>query len=173
MSDGDIGVHWEMKAHSFKARIEIIGINPFVFVPEKVLREIFRQAGKEKGQIPVCGAVNRKAYKQTLVRYGGDWRLYINTTMLKDSPKRIGEMIAVTIRHDPADRTIAAHPAFTKALAANKEAKKVFDGLPASRQKEIVRYIAALKTAESVKRNVERAIGFLTGTGRFVGRDKP
>lgn len=157
--------------HTFKAKIEIIGINPFVFVPEKILIAIFRQAGKEKGHIPVCGTVNRKPYKQTLVKYSGEWRFYINTTMLKDSPKRIGEMIEVTIRHDPEERTIEPHPAFTKALKLNKEAKKVFEGLPASRQKEIVRYIAALKTEESVKKNIDRAMGFLTGSNRFVGRD--
>jgi hypothetical protein len=162
-----------MKLPKFKARIELIGINPFVFVPEKVLQEVFRQSGKDKGHIPVCGSVNRKAYKQTLVKYSGHWRLYINTTILKDSPKRIGEIIEITIRHDPEDRTIAPHPSFAKALAGNKAAKKVFEGLPASRQKEIVRYISNLKTPESVTRNIERAIGFLTGGNSFVGRDKP
>jgi hypothetical protein len=160
-----------MKANKFKAKIKIIGINPFVFVPENILKEIFRQAGKEKGHIPVCGAVNRKPYRQTLVRYSGEWRFYINTTMLKDSPKRIGEMIEVTIRHDPEERTIHPHPDLAKALNANIEAKKVFDSLPASRQKEIVRYIAALKTPESISKNIERAIGFLMGSNRFVGRD--
>lgn len=162
-----------MKVQKFKARIELIGINPFVFVPGEILKEIFRQAGKERGHIPVCGSVNRKTFKQTLVKYSGDWRLYINTTMLKDSPKRIGEVIEVTIRYDAEDRTIQVPPAFAKALTNNKEAKKVFDSLPASRQKEIVRYISSLKTPESVSKNIERAIGFLTGGNRFVGRDKP
>lgn len=162
-----------MKAHTFKARIELIGINPFVFVPKKILKELFREAGKDKGYIPVCGSVNRRSYQQTLVKYRGDWRLYINTTMLKDSPKRIGERIELTIRHDPADRMIRPHPAFIKALRSNKDAKKVFDSLPASRKKEIVRYISALKTPESVNKNIQRAIGFLSGNNRFVGRDKP
>ncbi len=162
-----------MRAQHFKAGIELIGINPFVSVPGKILKEIFRQAGKDKGYIPVRGSVNRKSYTQTLVKYSGDWRLYINTTMLKNSPKRIGEIIDVTIRHDPGDRTIRPHPAFTAALHENKEAKKAFDGLPPSRKKEIVRYISALKTPESVDRNIQRAIGFLTRGNRFVGRDKP
>jgi hypothetical protein len=162
-----------MKLQKFKAGIEIIGINPFVFVPGKILKEIFRQAGKDKGYIPVRGSVNRKSYKQTLIKYSGDWRLYINTTMLKDSPKRVGEIIAVTIRHDPEDRTTQPHPAFAAALNEHKEAKKVFDALPASRKKEILRYISALKTPASVNKNIQRAIGFLTGDNRFVGRDKP
>lgn len=162
-----------MKLHKFKAGIELIGINPFVFVPDEILKEIFRQSGKDKGHIPVCGSVNRRPYKQTLVKYKGDWRFYVNTTILKDSPQRIGEVISITIRHDPADRSISPHPAFEKALKGNKEAKKVFDSLPPSRRKEIVRYISALKTPESISRNVQRAISHLTGNHPFVGREKP
>jgi len=162
-----------MKVHKFRARIEIIGINPFVFVPVKILKEIFLQSGKDKGHIPVCGSVNRKPYKQTLVKYSGEWRFYINTTMLKDSPRRIGETVEVTIRHDAEDRVIRPHPDFEKALMGHPEAKKVFDGLPGSRRKEMLRYISALKTPESVSRNIQRAIGFLMGENGFVGREKP
>lgn len=159
--------------HSFKAVINIIGINPFVFVPEAILVSIFQQAGKDKGYIPICGRINSKPYTQTLVRYSGDWRLYINTAMLKDSPKRIGETIEVTIAFDPTDRTLLPHPELLKALQQNPEAQKVFDALPPSRQKEIVRYIANLKTEESIAKNIVKAIGFLMGTTRFIGRDKP
>ncbi|MDP4217646.1 MAG: YdeI/OmpD-associated family protein [Bacteroidota bacterium] len=120
-------------------KIELIGINSFVFVPEEILKEIFRQSGKDKGHIPVRGSVNRRSYKQTLVRYRGHWRLYINTTILKDSPKRIGETIGITIRYDPGDRTIPPHPGLARALDENEAAKKVFDSLPASRKKEILR----------------------------------
>jgi hypothetical protein len=76
--------------HKFQATIDIIGINPFVFIPENILKDIFKQAGKEKGPIPVKGTINAKPYKQTLVKFKGYWRLYINTTMLKNSPNRIG-----------------------------------------------------------------------------------
>ena len=156
--------------HSFKAIIQIIGINPFVFVPEKVLRSIFKKAGKDKGHIPVCGTVNGKPYTQTLVKYSGHWRLYINTTMLKDSPKHVGETIVLTISFDPADRSIAMHPKLENALKDGKAAKAVFDKLSPYRRKEIVRYIAALKTEESIERNVQRAIQSLLGNGSFAGR---
>ncbi|MCF6132173.1 YdeI/OmpD-associated family protein [Flavobacterium wongokense] len=157
----------------FKAEIKIIGINPFVFVPEKILEAIFDQANKSKGHIPIYGTINYKAYTQTLVRYSGEWRLYINTTMLKDSPKRIGEIIDVGIAFDPKDRTLKPHPKLTKAFQENKEAKDIFDLLPASRQKEIIRYISSLKTEESITKNIAKAIGFLKGENKFVGRDKP
>lgn len=157
----------------FKAALKMIGINPYVTVPEKILKQIFKAAGKEKGHIPICGLINKKPYRQTLVKYSGDWRLYVNTHMLKDSPKRIGETIEISVEHDAADRTIGPHPAFVKALAKNKQAKKVFDALPPSRQKEIVRYIVNLKTEESRLRNIDKAIAFLMGKERFAGRDKP
>jgi hypothetical protein len=159
--------------YKFKAAINIIGINPFVFIPDKILTNIFKQAGREKGFIPVKGTVNDKPYTQTLVKYKGAWRLYINTTMLKNSPDKVGEEIRIGIEFNPSVITIKPHPKFVKALTKNKEAKKIFDTLPASRKKEIIRYIAALKTEESVDRNIKRAIDFLTGNGRFIGRDKP
>jgi hypothetical protein len=158
--------------HKFKATIELIGINPFVFVPDRILKQIFIQAGKETGYIPIKGTVNNKPYKQTLVKYKGAWRLYINTTMLKKSPERIGEKIELSIEFDPANRTIKPHPKLVKALKENSDAKSVFDKLPPYKKKEIVRYIANLKTAESIDRNIKRAIDFLTGNSNFIGREK-
>jgi hypothetical protein len=158
---------------AFKATLEIIGINPFVFVPAKVLADIFKEANKDKGPIPVCGTINEKEYTQTLVKYRGDWRLYINTTMLPNSPKRIGETVEVTIQFDRKDRTIKGHPSLMKALNSSKKAKRIFDELSPSKQKEIILYISFLKSEKSIALNVEKAVGFLLGKNRFIGRDKP
>ena len=159
--------------HAFKATLEIIGINPFVFVPTEILTQIFEDARKDKGPIPVCGTVNGNPYTQTLVKYQGDWRLYINTTMLPHSPKKIGEQVEVTIQFDSEIRTLTPHPQLVAALNERPEAKLVFESLPPSRQKEIVRYISFLKSEESLRANIEKAIGFLLGKNKFVGRDKP
>ncbi len=161
------------KNQRFNATIDMIGINPFVFVPEEILIELFKQSGKDKGHIPIKGTVNGKEYIQTLVKFKGSWRLYINTEIVKNSPKRIGETIEVTVEFDPADRTIEPHPKLIKALKENPNAKAVFDNLSRSGKHEIVRYISYLKTEESIDRNIIRAIDFLQGKGRFVGRDKP
>jgi len=158
---------------SFNAEIEIIGINPYVNLPDEVLAQLFADAQKNKGPIPVKGFVNDTPFLQRLVKLKGIWRLYINTSMLKNSPKRVGETIAVKIEFDPDERVIDHHPKLIKALSQNKEAKAVFDNLRQSLQLEIVRYIARLKSEESVDRNVARAIDFLLGKARFIGRDKP
>lgn len=157
----------------FEAKIEIIGINPFVFVPDAILQIIFQQAGKDKGFIPIKGTINNNPYRQTLVRYSGEWRLYINTIMLKNSPKRIGEIVTLTITFDPESRAFEMPDDFAKALAENQEANFVFEQLSASRKQEIVRYLARLKTKETLDRNITRAINFLLGKEKFVGREKP
>ena len=154
------------------AKIEIIGVNPYIRLPDDVLAEIFRQAGKDKGAIPIKGLINNQVYSQTLVKFSGIWRLYINTKMLKNSPKRIGEMISITVEYDPTERVITQHPKLINALRENADAKAVFDSLRPSLQLEIVRYISTLKSEESIDRNIIKAINFLLGKGRFVGRSR-
>jgi uncharacterized protein YdeI (YjbR/CyaY-like superfamily) len=154
----------------FSANIELIGANPFVFVPEKVLAFIFGQAGKDKEPIRVRGTINGDPYRQTLLRYKGAWRLYINGFMLKNSPRRIGEKIVVEIEFDPEDKKVEPHPKLLQALRKNKTAAAAWDKLTPSRRWEIVRYIGSLKTEESIDRNIVRAIQHLNGKAAFVGR---
>ncbi len=156
--------------HRFIAQLEIIGINPFVPVPEDVLDALTSAAGKNKGAIPIKGNINGIEFQQTLVKYQGAWRLYVNTTMLKNSPKRIGEMVQLAVLFDPGDRSIPPHPKLIQALEQNKQAKEKFDTLAPTLQKEIVRYISFLKTETSIDRNVAKAIDFLMGKGSFIGR---
>jgi hypothetical protein len=156
----------------FTATIEIIGINPYVLLPESVLEALFEEAKKDKGPIPVKGKLDGKhSYKQTLVKYSGKWRLYINGPMLTATKKTVGDELQVQIGFDPEERTIPFHPKLKKAIEADKEAKAAFAKLAPSLQKEIKRYISYLKTEESIERNIKKAIGYLKGKERFVGRD--
>ena len=159
--------------HSFGAVLDIVDGNPFVPVPQNVLESLFERAGRVRGPIPIRGVVNGTPFQQTLVKFRGAWRLYVNMAMLPDSPRRVGGHLELAIAFDPSDRTIAPHPRLVAALEHDEAARRVYEGLPPSRRKEIVRYISQLKTDESVRRNVSRAIDFLNGKGRFIGRDGP
>lgn len=154
----------------FTAKLEIIGINPFVFLPDEILNEIFETSGKNKSPIPVKGTVNGKEFRQNLMKYLGEWRLYINLTMLKDSPKRIGEMLEIFVEFDNSDRTISIHPDLEKAIRENPEALQNFENLIPSRRLELVRYINNLKTEASIQRNIEKIIRYLTGETDFFGK---
>ena len=158
---------------SFSAKIFKIGINPYVLVPSAVLKKLFKEAGKDRGHIPIKGTINGHGFTQTLVKYSGKWRLYLNTPMRKGSNSDVGEIVNMEIEFDPSDRTEPMHSRLFSALQKNKKANSIFLQLPTSRQKEICRYINHLKSDESVEKNIKKAIDFLLGKERFIGRDKP
>jgi hypothetical protein len=159
--------------HIFTATIHKIGINPYVFVPATILARLFREAKRDKGPIPVKMVISDVEFVQHLVKYRGEWRLYLNTPMRKAAGKETGEKMTMGIFYDSAAREEPVNKHLDEALAKNKKAKQVFLSLAPSRQKEIVRYINQLKTSEAVETNVVKAINFLLGKQRFVGRDKP
>lgn len=159
-----------MKNNSFSATLEIIGINPFVFVPEEILDTIFEKSGRNKSPIAVKGTVNGKEFKQNLMKYLGEWRLYVNLIMLKNSPKRIGEIIEVVLEYDDSDRSIPIHPQLEKAIKESALAAENFEKLIPSRKNELVRYINNLKTEASIQRNIEKIIRHLHGETDFFGK---
>ena len=157
---------------SFSAKIQIIGVNPYVLLPAALLKYIFQKAGKDKGAIPVKLKIGGNDFIQNLVKYSGKWRLYLNGPMRKAAGKDVGDIIAIMIGFDAKTRSVPMHPKLEKAFKENTQARTAFDKLSPSRQKEILRYINFLKSEESVDKNVTRAIGFLTGKQSFVGREK-
>ncbi len=157
--------------NKFAATIEIIGINPFVFLPKNILDNIFLEAGKHKGKIPVKIKIEGQEFVQTLIKYSGHWRLYLNTPMRKVAKKDVGNIIEIEIAFDKIERKIQMHPKFCIALNNNPQARQVFETLRPSLQKEIVRYLSFLKREETIDKNITKAINFLLGKGNFIGRD--
>lgn len=155
----------------FTAKLDIIGINPFVFIPDEILDEIFGTSGKNKSPIPVKGTVNGKGFRQNLMKYLGDWRLYINITMLENSPKRIGEMLEISVEFDDSERTVSIHPDLEKAIKENSLVLENFENLTHSRKSELIRYINNLKTETSIQRNIEKIISHLKGEADFFGKN--
>jgi len=155
---------------SFSAKIFKIGINPYVLLPAAVLNELFSKSGKNKGPIPVKGTLNGKEFIQTLVKYSGKWRLYLNTPMRKAAGIDVGDMATVKIEFDSTPRSIPMHPKLQHVLTKNKRAANAFKKLTPYRQKEITRYINSLKTEQSLERNLEKVIQYLLNKEPFLGR---
>lgn len=160
-----------MEPRSFSAIIRIIGVNPYVPPPRTVLSALFARSGKRKGPIPVQGTIDGHPFVQTLVKYAGRWRLYVNGPMMRATRRTVGERVEVRIDFDPRERTTPMPVALEAALRMNPRASEAFRALPPSRRKEIMRYIGRLKSTAAIERNVARAIGFLEGRERFAGRD--
>src|SRR5512142_1578766 len=118
---------------AFRARIEILGVNPFVPVPAAVLGAIFARAGRDRGPIPVRGTLDGAPFQQTLVRYAGAWRLYTNLAMLKAAGSlAVGDIAAVTLEVDPRPRTWPMPRALARALAADPAARSAYRALAPS-----------------------------------------
>lgn len=148
----------------FSSRIYVIGINPVVDPPDRILRAIFKEAGKDKGPIPVCGRLNGAEFIQTLVKFQGAWRLYINGVMLKDSGLAVGDRADIEIEYDPRPREVPMPAKLSAAFKKDSKAKAAFNALAPSRQKEILRYLGSLKSDEAIEKNVSRVLAQLTGS---------
>lgn len=152
-----------MKQHAFSAEIKIIGVNPYVLLPEDILLELFKAFGKDRGPIPVKGKINGKAFSQTVVKFQGVYRLYVNGIMMKASGVQVGDKAEFVIEVDTTSREIPMHPEFAKALQKNKKAEEAFARYPASRQKEINRYLNNIKSEEIRAKNIDKIIRHLKG----------
>lgn len=155
---------YHSRVKSFSAKIFIISkINPVVNVPDEVLEYLFKKAGKNKGPIPVRGKLNGEKFIQTVVKYQGAWRLYLNGEMRRSARVDTGDIARVEIDFDPVPRIVPMPPQLEKALRKNKVARVEFDKLSPSRQKEILRYLGSMKTEESLARNTEKIVKQLLG----------
>lgn len=142
----------------FSATIHKIGINPVVDPPPEALEGVFEQANRSKGPIPVRGKLNGRPFMQTLVKFRGTWRLYINGPMLKESGLKVGDTAEIDLEYDPSPREVEMLDALVDAFSRDRFAREAFDRLTSSRQKEILRYLGSLKTEASLQKNVERVI---------------
>jgi hypothetical protein len=148
---------------TFSAKVRKIDINPYMEVPDDILRKLQQDAKKERGPIPVKGTLQGKPFLTTIVKFRGMWRLYLNTPMRQAANVDVGDQVTISVQLDKAPPKIPMPRKFALALSKNKAAKEAFHNLAPSRQKEILRYLNSLKQAETLERNIEKVIQFLQG----------
>ncbi|MCW5896348.1 MAG: YdeI/OmpD-associated family protein [Bacteroidetes bacterium] len=136
------------------------------------MNELHKQAHRTTGPIPVRGKLNGKRFHQTVVKYQGAWRLYLNTQMRMDAALDVGDIVKVQVEFDPEPRIVPMHPKLGRALTKSKQAQLAFERLSPSHQREILRYLHSLKTEVSVARIVQKVIRQLleTKTKSFLAR---
>ncbi len=159
----------------FRAVIGIEGINPYVLVSA---RRAARLHPGWRRPMPVRVRVNsqpEKLWRINLMPVGdGSFYLYLHGDVRKASGSKVGDAVTVEVEFDKEYRGGPAHPMppwFRQALEQNGLAKQAWRELVPSRKKEILRYFAGLKSAETQARNLQRAIHVLSGgKARFMGR---
>jgi len=164
-----------MPALGFKSKIKIRGVNPYILVSSVQAKKI---KPSWKKPMPVLIRINglpEYRWRINMMPVGnGSFYLYLHGDVRKASGSKVGDSVNVEISFDSAYRNGPMHfmPAwFSSALGKNRNAKKAWESLTPSRQKEILRYLSALKSDEARKRNLSRAIGVLSGSKeRFMAR---
>lgn len=160
----------------FRAKIELRGINPYVLVSPARAARI--KPGWKK-PMPVLVQVNGQpdpAWRINMMPAGdGSFYLYLDGVVRKASGTDVGDMVAVSVVFDDEYRSGPQHdmlPEFAARLDENPSAQARWDALTPSLQKEILRYLANLKSDAARQRNLERAIAVLGGAKeRFLARD--
>jgi len=160
----------------FMATMKIRDGNPYVQVSAARARAL--KPGWRK-PLPVLVRIDgqpRRAWRINMMPAGdGSFYLYLHGDVRKASSTKVGDRVEVEVSFDAAYRNGPMHPMpawFRSALARHPKARKSWDALVPSRQKEILRYFSWLKSAEARARNVERALHVLSGKpGRFMARD--
>lgn len=160
----------------FKAKIELKGINPYVMVSPARARRI--KAGWQR-PMPVLIQVNGSpdpAWAVNMMPAGdGRFYLYLDGGVRKAAGTEIGDTVEVSIAFDHAYRSGPQHdmiPAFAARLDQDRRARARWESLSPSLKKEILRYLANLKSDGARQRNIERAIRVLGGAKeRFLARE--
>ncbi len=164
-----------MKICRFEGTIRIRGINPYIQV-SRARAESLRPGWHKP--LPVLMRINGKpgqaAGTNMMPAGDGSFYLYLNGVVRKAAGVDVGDRVQVEISFDAKYRNGPQHPMpgwFAKALKGNAKAKKNWEQLIPSRQKEVLRSFALLKSEEARARNLVKAMSALSGQEiRFMAR---
>jgi hypothetical protein len=159
----------------FRSRIGINGANPYLLVGAKVASQLKKNW---RGPLPVRFLVSGKSdtlWRINLMPVGnGTFYLYLNGEIRKASNLKVGDLLTVDLQFDDEYKGGPLHPMptwFGNELRRNPLAQRGWDHLTPSRQKEILRYFARLKSVEAKQRNLRRVLHVLAGgRERFMAR---
>lgn len=152
----------------FTARMEIRGVNPYVLVSAARAKRI--KAGWRK-PLPVLVRVNghpKSAPWRINMMPAGDgmFFLYLHGDVRRASGTGVGDRVRVEVEFDAAYRGGPLTPVpreLRAALARDAAATRAWEALTPSRKKEVIRYLAALKSPEALQRNVAKFVAQLGG----------
>jgi Bacteriocin-protection, YdeI or OmpD-Associated/Domain of unknown function (DUF1905) len=160
----------------FQATIEINNINPYVLVHAARAQRL-QPAWRKR--LPVLVQVNGRPdppWRINMMPVGdGSFYLYLHGEIRKASATKVGDKVEICLSFDEDYRNGPVHEMpgeFARRLDENPAAQQQWHKLPPSRKKEMLRYLARLKSEEAQSRNIDAAMRVLSGSQeRFMARD--
>ena len=110
----------------FSASIIKLGINACLNVPEKIVKRLLAAAGKKSAPVQVKCVLNGVDFDANVVRYSGDWRLYLNLVTRRAAGCDIGDKVKIHLAHDPSIRMPPMPETFRQALRGDPDLQKAW-----------------------------------------------
>jgi hypothetical protein len=125
--------------------------------------------------VRINGTPGSEPWRTNMMPTGdGSYRLYLHTGMRKTSGTQVGDTVRAEVRFDIQYRGGPLHSMpmwFRGPLRANRKAWAGWQALTPSRKKELLRYLARLKSPDAQRRNLARALEALSGKPvRYMAR---
>ena len=146
---------------TFSATIHKLGINPCVDVPANIVATLLRMANKKNTPVQVKCDLNGTIFDANVVRYLGNWRLYLNTPVRKNAGKDVGHTIKIKLCYDPTVRMSPTPEAFRQALRDDKDAQRAWRLRPTPKRREILQSLNDKKNDAELVHGIAEAIELL------------
>lgn len=127
-----------------------------ICIPNDIIEKL--NAGKKP---PVKVTLNGYTYVSTVAVMGGKYMVGVSADVRAAAGVKGGDKLTVEIELDTEVREVTLPPDFKKALDKDPKAKKFFESLSYSRQKNHVTIIEQAKTEETRLRRIEKSVNDL------------
>lgn len=145
-----------MRKRRFRVRLGAEELHELFFeVPFDVKAEL------GKARAPVKVTVAGHAFRSTVSVYGGRYYVPVRRDRREAAGVKVGDLVDVTLELDTEPRTVEVPPELAAALARNAAARKCWEALGRSHQREHVEAIAAAKRPETRARRAAKTIELL------------
>jgi hypothetical protein len=144
-----------MARKAFKATLETEGPGFFIRLPFDV-KKIF---GKARPAVKV--SLDGYTYRSTVAVYGGESLVPVRRAHREAAGVEAGARVAVVIESDDAPRVVEVPADLAAALKKSRPAKKAWDALSYTHQREHVEALEGAKKADTRARRLDKTIAML------------
>jgi hypothetical protein len=118
-------------------------------------------------RVPVKGTLNGVPFRNSLMPNGdGTHYLVVNGSLRAVAGIEIGDTVDVVLQLDGKPKNLELPRELADAIDRDTDAKRCFENMPPSHQREYVEYVAEAKKPETRARRVEQTVAKLRESGQ-------
>lgn len=154
---GGLGDNAAMGAIQFRTRLQSRGPAAAVILDDEQVAAV----GEGARRFPVVATVNGYRWRTSVTRMGGEFPLGLNREVREGAGVAAGDKVNVAIELDAAPREAELPAELATALAADPQARALFDQLAFTHRKEYARWVAEAKMQDTRQRRAGQAVAMI------------